>query len=181
MVKIASSCLLVCLSVFVSAQPRNDYYQEDGLTPESIKRKGELLLHWSQELKATGLSLPSELYPTIVRARFSSIAKELDGFAHELSLLQDSPQALGTSNLSLVEFNGVGEKVEITQTYTVGMSLAAGAGILIAKHWQHDIHLQSDDEDLPNFVSVTTDNPNVRFKMNRKRGNILATGNMVYG
>jgi|TARA_B100002003_G_scaffold251970_1_gene299581 hypothetical protein len=160
---------LVCLllSCDVTAGPREDYYRESGLTAESVKQKAIMLLQWSQQLKASGISLPVELYATIFRAEYVLSSDELDQYANELSMLQDTPEKLGTSVLSPIKGNGVGEIIEIVQTYFVGMTLATGSGILVAKHWQHDIHLQSENEGLANFISAETGNPEVRLKVNR--------------
>ncbi|MCZ6503645.1 MAG: hypothetical protein O6945_14170 [Gammaproteobacteria bacterium] len=162
---------MLVLSAVVIAEPREDYYLEDGLTADSITRKSNFLLLWSQQLKDNGVSLPVELYPTIVRAGYADFSEEpseeLDGYANELLMLQDTPDKLGTSKLDRIELNGVGEKIEITQTYTVGMPLSMGAGILVAKHWQHDIRLQADNERLANYVTAVSNNPDVLLKMKR--------------
>ena len=156
-------CLL--LSAATIAGPRDDYFLEEGLSAESVKRKSEFLLLWSRQLKDTGISLPAELYPAIVRARFADVSKELDGYADELLMLQDTPERLGTSRLNPMEPSRVGDRVQIIQTYTVGLPLPVGAGILVAKHWQHNIRLQADDEQLANYVTATSDNPDVLLKM----------------
>lgn len=160
-------CLLL-LSAAIIAEPREDYFLEHGLNAKSVKRKGNYLLLWSKQLKDTGVSLPVELYPTIVRAGYADVSRELDGYANELLLLQDTPERLGTSKLSRIELAGVGAKIEIIQTYTVGMLLSVGAGILVAKHWQHNIRLQADDERSANYVTARTDNPDVVLKMKRE-------------
>ena len=169
-----NSCALIyllVLSTVVIAESREDYYLEDGLTTESIARKSNFLLLWSRQLKDTGISLPVELYPAIARAGYADFSeetsKELDGYANELLMLQDTPEKLGTSKLDRIEFTSVGEKIEITQTYTVGMPLSIGAGILVAKHWQHNIRLQADNERLANYVTAVSDNPDVLLKMKR--------------
>ena len=106
---------LVCLllSCDVTAGPREDYYRESGLTAESVKQKAIMLLQWSQQLKASGISLPVELYATIFRAEYVLSSDELDQYANELSMLQDTPEKLGTSVLSPIKGNGVGEIIEI--------------------------------------------------------------------
>ena len=159
-------CLLV-LPLAMMAGPGEDYFREDGLTTESVKRRNNFLLLWSQELKDNGISVPVELYPAIVRAGYADLTKVLDGYAHELLMLQDTPERLGTSKLGRIDVRNVGEKIEITQTYTVGMPLPVGAGILVAKHWQHNIRMQADDEQLGNYVTAVSDNPDVLLKMKR--------------
>ncbi|MBQ62581.1 MAG: hypothetical protein CMQ19_10970 [Gammaproteobacteria bacterium] len=161
--------LIVCLllSCAVTAGPREDYYLETGLASENIKRKASLLLQWSQQLQGRGIKMPTELYATISRAEYAQSSDELDQYATELAILQDTPEKLGTSVLSPIDINRVGEKVKIVQTYVVGTTLAVGSGILIAKHWQHDIHLQAENEGLANYISAETSNPEVMLKISQ--------------
>jgi len=169
-----SALFLLALSSLVClAGSRDDFFAEDGLTASIINRKSEHLMNWSQELSASGVVLPVELYPTIYRGRVAratddqdelhSLSNSLAGYAEELVMLQDSPQMIGSSQLGRIQVYVAGEQVAIIQTYTVGRRLSVGSGILVAKHWQHNIRLQGSDKRLANHVTAESNNPGVRL------------------
>lgn len=171
--RISALVLLTLFSVANVADSRDDYFREAGLNANAINRKSEYLMNWSQELAARGVVLPIELYPTVYLGRLardsdgpevlSRLSDSLAGYAEELKMLQDSPNKIGTSQLGRLRFNQVGDEIEITQTYTVGTRMTVGSGILVAKHWQHNIRLQGLDERLANYVTAESNNPGVQL------------------
>lgn len=173
--RISVLVLLTLVPLACIADSRDDYFREKGSSASTIKRKSGHLMDWSRKLAARGSALPTELYPMISRGRLArksdgrdklrSFSKSLDGYAQELVILQDSPKMLGSGRFGRIRSNRVGDSIRIDQTYTVGRKLTVGAGILVAKHWQHDIRLQGLNERLANYVTAETDNPDVRLNI----------------
>lgn len=144
------------------------------LTATSIRSKGDALKQIAIEMWQAGIQLPLDIYPAIAsssqardsdgQAFLSKLADKLDGYSQELNILRNSPGQLGTVELMVPQSLRAGERIEARQVYTVGTPLEIGTGILVAKHWQHDIHLQAFDQNVENFVSVKSSNPDVVFK-----------------
>jgi len=164
--------LLAFLMLPASASPREDFYQATGTNVGSVKIKSQYLREWSLELSNLGLVVPAEIYPAIYQAAFADsetppddlqqFLDALEGFAKELVILQDDPGQLGNSRLSLSKLAVVGEHVAITQTVTIGTPLTVGAGILVAKHWQHNIRLQGTEPGGPNYIWIEVEDPVVK-------------------
>ncbi len=165
--------LLTSLTLSADADPREAFYQQTGHSVNDLRIKSQQLGQWCAELASQGLVLPTEIYPAIYQATHASsetppdesrrLHNLLDGYAKELSILEDDPGQLGSARLSLSKLAVVGEEVEITQTITIGMPLTVGAGILVTKHWQHNIRLQVNDPGRPNYIWIEAGNPEVKF------------------
>lgn len=89
----------------------------------------------------------------------------LDLFAQELTFLDENPDGLGSFELVQSAPFTVREYATFSQVYTVGnVPVEDGGGFLLANHFQtNHPPFQLEDPSAPNYVSITSSNPDVSF------------------
>lgn len=89
----------------------------------------------------------------------------LDMYVAEMRLHDERPEAIGTLHLEQPGPFKVREYGTFSQTYTVGEApVEDGGGFLVAKHFQaNHPPFQTDDPSGANYVSISSDNRDVRF------------------
>ncbi|MCB1693724.1 MAG: hypothetical protein KDI19_13230, partial [Pseudomonadales bacterium] len=132
---------------------------------DQLAQEAEIVADAANALVARDQPVPDGVYPAINAARSANPAhaqgwrgelmSRLAGYRQELDALADNPGAFGGSVLASDADLIVGQTGTLTQTYTVGGALQAGASILVASHWSWPFALQNVDADEANYVTAS--------------------------
>ncbi len=125
---------------------------------------GEELLNRAYRLEQTGRDLPPVLIHDLHRLAETSGVDVLleDHYSLWLEWLEVAPYRLGNSQL----FNEpliAGTSANIRQVYHVGTDILTAGGFIVAKHWRYPVSFQTTNSTLPNFIRVSTNNPDVEI------------------
>jgi hypothetical protein len=92
-------------------------------------------------------------------------ARELDALVREFALRHAEPTAIGTLTAASTAPFVAGSYATVQQTYTVGSRpVSTGGGFWIARHFQANYgQFQTDDPAGDGWVTIETDDPDVRF------------------
>ncbi|MCP5110335.1 MAG: DUF3604 domain-containing protein, partial [bacterium] len=89
-------------------------------------------------------------------------------YTREFQIKDEQPGAIGTVTLSPPGPFRAGEFQTITQTYTVGkMPMIEGGGIVLPRAFRGRRALQVDNPGQPNYVTVSSSNPEARFQVTK--------------
>ncbi|MEZ5596260.1 MAG: DUF3604 domain-containing protein [Pseudomonadales bacterium] len=131
--------------------------------------RAETVWQWANGLSLAGVQLPvhaTQIATQALHARGKRLAIDhmLDNLIVELSLMDDTPTALGTLTATQGPFTAR-THAEIRQTYTVGTrEIPTGGGFVIAAHFMSNAaDWQITDSAGDNYLSITSSNPAVNF------------------
>lgn len=167
----------------------------------NLAERARILWEWANAWAMGGHGLPVNLTQVVgaVAAYEDTprLATALDDFIFEMTLLDETPAALGTLTADAGPFEAR-RFVTIRQTYTVGARpVQTGGGFLVARHFMPNYGVwQTKDPSADNYLSIVSSNPAVGFSVDSApmagmhggfRGQLpslvfrLATGTLVPG
>ena len=143
-------------------------YRTSPTTRDNFSKRADIAWAWINAYSLTGKPLPVNI-TTAFRPEPGvpigpAVTQGFDLFLEDIIFLDEQPNALG--NLSADE--GPYEArawVTVVQRYTVGeKEVARGGGFLIARHFMPGYgEVQVTDQAADNYVSISSNNPNVVF------------------
>lgn len=116
-----------------------------------------------ERLALLGVFIP----PTLISAISTVDAQNTSEVVHLqqwLTWLAEDPEKLGRSSY-LNEPLVAGAVSNIEQTITLGSQIVPGGGFLVTKHWEHAVELQVTNSGELNFVSLKSEDLNIRFEI----------------
>ena len=129
--------------------------------------RGIIVLDWINAYALSGGYVPVNATQSVSRIAGYGLPspQEVDELIAELTLHDEQPGALGTLEVNPAGPFIAGSNATFAQTYTVGAAaVQIGGGFLIANHFNanHGQH-QNTDATAANYLSISADNPAVRF------------------
>ncbi|MEX2132308.1 MAG: DUF3604 domain-containing protein [Pseudohongiellaceae bacterium] len=129
--------------------------------------RGTIVLDWINAYALNGGYVPVNATQAVSRVSGYGLPspQEVDELIAELVLHDEQPGALGRLEVNPAGPYVAGSNATFTQTYTVGeAAVQVGGGFLIANHFNanHGRH-QVTDSSGANYLSISSDNPAVRF------------------
>jgi hypothetical protein len=141
---------------------------------DSVTERNQILWRWINAWGMSGRYVPvnATLYvlgnvimPQGLKMTGIQSHDMLDQTVREFSLLEEDPDAIGGTTIIDKGPFIAGSSVTIRQVYTVGTrGIKTGGGILLGFQWSSDIgRFQTTDPAAPNYVSISSSNPQARF------------------
>lgn len=134
----------------------------------NIEQRARVLWEWANAYALNGGTLPVDVTQAVgavfAYAETPRLGAALDDFIFEMTLLDSSPDALGTLTADTGPFEAR-SFVSIRQTYTVGSRpIQTGGGFLVARHFMPNYGIwQTRAPSADNYVSIRSSNPEVSF------------------
>ncbi len=150
--------------------------QEVSLAPTNAANRADRadrLWTWANAVAVEGVELPVHLtqiitYATNDKAEASAWDQQLDQAIAELTILDKTPEMLGTVSITPGPFMARSH-AQITQQITVGSrAIPPGGGFLIARHFMSDFgEWQITEPRGDNYLTIASSNPTVNFVADR--------------
>jgi hypothetical protein len=148
-------------------------------TPQDLvelKRRARLVWSWVNDIAMTPGRVPPEVSSILARiltlsdsesspSRLALLNDSLKAYVLELSMLENQPGMLGVLSTSTPGPFRAGNRQPINQIYTIGEEpMRPGSGLLITQHWTYGLPFQAVDSSKSNYVTVTSDKRDVKFR-----------------
>ena len=138
-------------------------------TEATAVERSRIVFDWINAYSLEGGYIPVNATQTVARIGGYGIPTpaEVDELIAELTLMDETPEAIGSLVANIQGDIIAGSRATFTQTYTVGAAaVEVGGGFLIAKHFNaNHADYQTADAAGDNYVSIASSNPAVRFEV----------------
>ena len=140
-------------------------YKADATTAKTYEARATVAWSWLNAYALKGGTLPVNITQTIrPKVQSKRSIKGIDYYLNELTLLDEEPAAIGELVADLGPFEARTYATFRQQYHVGGKGITTGGGFLIAKHWIVDMaKFQVEDPKGDNYLSVSSNNPNVTF------------------
>lgn len=141
-----------------------------------LKIRARLVWNWVNDIAMIPRRVPSEVSSLLARiltlsdsesspTRLALLNDSLKAYVLELTVLENQPELLGVLSTSTPGPFRAGSRQRINQIYKIGAEpMLQGSGLLITQHWSSNSPLQTIDSTKNNYVSVNSNNPEVKFR-----------------